>query len=50
MGQNIFNRFDEVAAGESGRALWAARANLRLGKPAKVNQWLARAAEFPHTF
>lgn len=37
---------DDVAAA----ALWAARANLRLGKPAKVNQWLARAAEFPHTF
>jgi soluble lytic murein transglycosylase-like protein len=31
-------------------ALWAARANLRLGKPASVNQWLGRAAEFPHTF
>ena len=29
MGENIFNRFDEVAAGESGRALWAARAPYR---------------------
>lgn len=37
---------DDVA----GAALWASRANLRVGKPAKVNQWLARAAEFPHTF
>lgn len=37
---------DDVAAA----ALWAARANLRLGKPAKVNHWLARAAEYPHSF
>jgi arginyl-tRNA synthetase len=29
MGENIFNRFDEVAAGESGRVLWAARAPYR---------------------
>ena len=29
MGENIFNRFDEVAAGESGTALWAARAPYR---------------------
>ncbi|MGN6663339.1 MAG: hypothetical protein ACTHK6_03880 [Solirubrobacterales bacterium] len=29
MGENIFNRFNEVAAGESGRALWAARAPYR---------------------
>jgi arginyl-tRNA synthetase len=29
MGENIFNRFDEVAAGEGGRALWAARAPYR---------------------
>jgi arginyl-tRNA synthetase len=29
MGENIFNRFDEVAAGESGAALWAARAPYR---------------------
>ena len=29
MGENIFNRFDEVAAGESGKALWAARAPYR---------------------
>lgn len=29
MGKNIFSRFDEVAAGEGGRALWAARAPYR---------------------
>ncbi|HEX5527135.1 MAG TPA: arginine--tRNA ligase [Solirubrobacterales bacterium] len=29
MGENIFIRFDEVAAGESGKALWAARAPYR---------------------
>ncbi|HET7509242.1 MAG TPA: arginine--tRNA ligase [Solirubrobacterales bacterium] len=29
MGENIFNRFDEVAAGESGKVLWAARAPYR---------------------
>jgi arginyl-tRNA synthetase len=29
MGENIFNRFDEVAAGEGGKALWAARAPYR---------------------
>jgi len=29
MDENIFKRFDEVAAGESGRALWAARAPYR---------------------
>jgi arginyl-tRNA synthetase len=29
MGKNIFTRFDEVAAGEGGRALWAARAPYR---------------------
>ena len=29
MGENIFSRFDEVAAGESGQALWAARAPYR---------------------
>jgi len=29
MGENIFNRFNEVAAGESGRVLWAARAPYR---------------------
>ena len=29
MGENIFTRFDEVAAGESGQALWAARAPYR---------------------
>lgn len=29
MGENIFTRFNEVAAGESGRALWAARAPYR---------------------
>jgi arginyl-tRNA synthetase len=29
MGENIFTRFDEVAAGEGGRALWAARAPYR---------------------
>ncbi|MDQ3724844.1 MAG: arginine--tRNA ligase [Actinomycetota bacterium] len=29
MGENIFKRFDEVAAGESGKALWAARAPYR---------------------
>lgn len=29
MGENIFSRFDEVAAGESGKALWAARAPYR---------------------
>jgi hypothetical protein len=29
MGENIFNRFEGVAAGESGRALWAARAPYR---------------------
>jgi arginyl-tRNA synthetase len=29
MGENIFIRFDEVAAGESGAALWAARAPYR---------------------
>jgi arginyl-tRNA synthetase len=29
MGENIFNRFDEAAAGESGKALWAARAPYR---------------------
>jgi len=29
MGKNIFSRFGEVAAGEAGRALWAARAPYR---------------------
>src|SRR5204862_1956125 len=29
MGENIFTRFDEVAAGEGGQALWAARAPYR---------------------
>jgi len=29
MGENIFNRFDEVAAGDGGAALWAARAPYR---------------------
>ncbi|HET7590147.1 MAG TPA: arginine--tRNA ligase [Solirubrobacterales bacterium] len=29
MGENIFSRFEEVAAGEGGRALWAARAPYR---------------------
>ena len=29
MGENIFNTFDRVAAGEGGRALWAARAPYR---------------------
>ncbi|MGE5336137.1 MAG: arginine--tRNA ligase [Nitrososphaerota archaeon] len=29
MGKNIFTRFDEVAAGEGGKALWAARAPYR---------------------
>jgi arginyl-tRNA synthetase len=29
MGENIFERLDEVAAGESGRAVWAARAPYR---------------------
>jgi hypothetical protein len=29
MGENIFTRFDQVAAGESGQALWAARAPYR---------------------
>jgi arginyl-tRNA synthetase len=29
MGENIFTRFNEVAAGESGQALWAARAPYR---------------------
>jgi arginyl-tRNA synthetase len=29
MGENIFNKFDEAAAGESGKALWAARAPYR---------------------
>lgn len=29
MGENIFTRFDEAAAGEGGRALWAARAPYR---------------------
>ncbi len=29
MGENIFNKFDAAAAGESGKALWAARAPYR---------------------
>lgn len=29
MGENIFNKFDEAAAGDSGKALWAARAPYR---------------------
>jgi len=37
---------EDVAAG----ALWAARAYLRLGKPEQVNDFLTRAASYPHTF